>query len=256
MIVQIIPQFNSGKILRGKMLKSLSEYTYQHAILLYQACADGIVSGCALTTTEDCIILNPGVVRYEGELYLLNKPQFIPYSATDTTRVLQLVFHDKVTTETSVTREIELCFTDGPSSDPRHMEMCRFKLQPKARLRYEYTDFADRETEYDTLNVIHSPFCGLGNSTLSPDIVRHFAKESLSSGATGLDAAFCLQILSVREPVQRDALQGYIRLRLGQDTPCDTNIQIYHALLGCLAQLEQHSPNEKKVPKRKMLFVD
>lgn len=256
MIVQIIPQFNSGKILRGKMLKSLSEYTYQHAILLYQACADGIVSGCALTTTEDSIILNPGVVRYEGELYLLNKPQFIPYSATDTTRVLQLVFHDKVTTETSVTREIELCFTDGPSSDPRHMEMCRFKLQPKARLRYEYTDFADRETEYDTLNVIHSLFCGLGNSTLSPDIVRHFAKESLSSGATGLDAAFCLQILSVREPVQRDALQGYIRLRLGQDTPCDTNIQIYHALLGCLAQLEQHSPNEKKVTKRKMLFVD
>ncbi len=256
MIVQAIPQFNSGRILRGKMLESLSEYTYQHTTLLYQACTDGIVSGCALTTTEDSIILNLGVVRYEGELYLLNKPQFLPYSATDTTRVLQLVFHDKVTTETFVTREIELCFTDGPSVDPRHMEMCRFKLQPKARLRYEYTDFADRETEYDTLNIIHSPFCGLGHPTLSPDIVRHFAQEALSSGASGLDATFCLQILSVREPIQRDALQGYIKLRLGQDTPCDTNIQIYHALLGCLAQMEQHSPNEKKPTRRKMLLVD
>jgi len=256
MIVQSIPQFNSGKILRGKMLESLSEYAYQHPTLLYQACADGIVSGCALTTTEDSIILNPGAVRYEGELYLINKPQFLHYSATDTTRVLQLVFHDKVTTETFITREIELCFTDGPSVDPRYMEMCRFKLQPKARLRYEYTDFSDRETEYDTLNTIHSPFCGLGNPTLSPDIIRHFAQEALSSGASGLDAAFCLQLLSLREPVQRDALEGYIRLKLGKDTLCDTNIQIYHALLNCLAQLEQHSPGEKKAAKRRMLLID
>lgn len=256
MIVQEIPQFNSGKLLRGKMLESLSEYTYQHATLLYQACADGIVSGCALTTTEDSIILNPGVVRYESELYLLNKPQFLAYSATDSTRVLQLVFHDRVTTETSVTREIELCFTDGPSVDPRYMELCRFKLQPKARLRYEYTDFSDRETEYDTLNIIHSPFCGLGKPTLSPDVIRHFAQEALSSGASGLDAAFCLQILAVREPIQRDALQGYIQLKLGRDTPCDTNIQIYHALLSCLAQLEQQGPNEKRTTKRKMLLVD
>lgn len=256
MIVQGIPQFNSGRILRGKMLESLSQYTYQHMILLYQGCADGIVSGCALTTTEDSIILNPGVVRYDGELYLLNEPQFLAYSATDTTRVLQLVFHDKVTTETFITREIELCFTDGPSVDPRYMELCRFKLQPKARLRYEYTDFSDRETEYDTLNTIHSPFCGLSRATLSPNIIRHFAQEALSSGAGGLDAAFCLQILSVREPVQRDALQGYIKLKLGQDTPCETNIQIYHALLSCLSQLEQHSPAEKKVSKRKKLLVE
>ena len=77
MIVQGIPKFISGKLLRGKMLEALSEYTYQHAILLYQGCSDGIVSGCALTTTEDSIILNPGVVRYEGELYLLNKPQLL-----------------------------------------------------------------------------------------------------------------------------------------------------------------------------------
>lgn len=169
MWVQKIPEFHSGHILKQEMMVELSAYLYHLGPLLYQNCTDGIVSGCTLTTTEDSIVVNPGVIRYEGELYLIREPQLIHYTPTNTTRVLNIVFHDQVQTDSFVTREMELAFTEGASSETRYLELCRFKLQPGARLRYTYTSFADRETEYDTLNTIHAPFCGMGRPTLSPD---------------------------------------------------------------------------------------
>ena len=154
MWVQKIPEFHSGHILKQEMMVELSAYLYHLGPLLYQNCTDGIVSGCTLTTTEDSIVVNPGVIRYEGELYLIREPQLIHYTPTNTTRVLNIVFHDQVQTDSFVTREMELAFTEGASSETRYLELCRFKLQPGARLRYTYTSFADRETEYD-LSLIH-----------------------------------------------------------------------------------------------------
>ena len=142
MWVQKIPEFHSGHILKQEMMVELSAYLYHLGPLLYQNCTDGIVSGCTLTTTEDSIVVNPGVIRYEGELYLIREPQLIHYTPTNTTRVLNIVFHDQVQTDSFVTREMELAFTEGASSETRYLELCRFKLQPGARLRYTYTSFA------------------------------------------------------------------------------------------------------------------
>ena len=118
---------------------------------------------------------------------------------------------NQVQTDSFVTREMELAFTEGASSETRYLELCRFKLQPGARLRYTYTSFADRETEYDTLNTIHAPFCGMGRPTLSPEITAHFAREALAAGADGTDALFCMMLLSSKEPVQAEALEAYIQ---------------------------------------------
>ena len=79
MWVQKIPEFHSGHILKQEMMVELSAYLYHLGPLLYQNCTDGIVSGCTLTTTEDSIVVNPGVIRYEGELYLIREPQLIHY---------------------------------------------------------------------------------------------------------------------------------------------------------------------------------
>ena len=113
MWVQKIPEFHSGHILKREMMAELSAYLYCLGPLLYQNCADGIVSGCMLTTTEDSIVVNPGIIRYEGDFYLIREPQFALYTPTNTTRVLNLVFHDQVQTDSFVTREIELAFTEG-----------------------------------------------------------------------------------------------------------------------------------------------
>lgn len=255
-MIKEFPRFESGMVLRQSMLTSLSDHVYQLGDLQYQGFSDGIVKGCALTTTEDSIIVNPGIIRFEGELYLINEPLMCVYAPTDTTCVLQMEFHDKVTSQTYISREIELCFTDTDVQSRQYMELCRFKLQPKARLRYQYTSFEDRETEYDTLNIIHSSFCGLDAPTLHPDIVRHFASEALDAGADGIDGAFCLQILAQQEPIQRVALQAYIRKKLGSDTVCDTNLQLYHGLSKCLGQLETKRIERPKASRGWQIMVD
>ena len=121
MWVQKIPEFHSGHILKQEMMVELSAYLYHLGPLLYQNCTDGIVSGCTLTTTEDSIVVNPGVIRYEGELYLIREPQLIHYTPTNTTRVLNIVFHAQVQTDSFVTREMELAFTEGASSETRYL---------------------------------------------------------------------------------------------------------------------------------------
>ena len=80
MWVQKIPEFHSGHILKREMMAELSAYLYRLGPLLYQSCADGIVSGCMLTTTEDSIVVNPGIIRYEGDFYLIREPQFALYA--------------------------------------------------------------------------------------------------------------------------------------------------------------------------------
>lgn len=250
MWVQKIPEFHSGHILKQEMMVELSTYLYHLGPLLYQNCTDGIVSGCALTTTEDSIVVNPGVIRYEGELYLVQEPQLIHYTPTNTTRVLNIVFHDQVQTDAFVTREMELAFTERVSSEMRYLELCRFKLQPGAGLRYTYTSFSDRETEYDTLNTIHAPFCGLGRPTLSPEITAHFAREALAAGADGSDAVFCMMLLSAREPVQAEALEAYIHFKMGRDYSCQSNLGLYQGLSDCLKQFtgKQHTAASKRNP--------
>ena len=146
------------------------------------------------------------------------------------------MFHDQVQTDSFVTREMELAFTEGASSETRYLELCRFKLQPGARLRYTYTSFADRETEYDTLNTIHAPFCGMGRPTLSPEITAHFAREALAAGADGTDALFCMMLLSSKEPVQAEALEAYIQSKQGADFSCGDNLRLYQGLIACLKQ--------------------
>lgn len=238
MWIQKIPEFRSGHILKQEMMTELTAYLYHLGPLLYQNCTDGIISGCALTTTANSIVVNPGVIRYENELYLLREPQSIHYTPTNTTRVLHIIFRDQIQTDSFVSREMELAFTDGDSFEKNHLELCRFKLQPGAHLRCLYTSFADRETEYDTLNTIHTPFCGRDRPTLSPEITAHFAREALASGADGMDALFCMMLLSSKEPIQAEALETYILSKQGPEFSCGDNLCLYQGLIACLKQFK------------------
>lgn len=166
---------------------------------------------------------------------------------TNTTRVLNLVFHDQVQTDSFVTREIELAVAAGPTSERCYMELCRFKLQLGAYLRYTYTSFEDQETEYNTLNNIHAQFCGMGRATLSPEITAHFVWEALAVEADSLDAVFRMTLLSAREPVQAKALETYIHFKLGKDYSCQFNLGLYQGLSACMKQFAsgQHTAAPK-----------
>lgn len=213
---QAFPLFSSGNILRKEMLDSLEDYAFQFGELLYEGYSDGILSGCSLTTTGDTIFLNRGIICCSGKLYLIKKPLSVKYFPTDTTCVCKLRFADEIRTEDFIYREIDLKLEEGAEPQMGELEVCRFKLQPGARLRCDYVDFEDRCTEYDTLNTIYSPFSAERDSTLSPEITKAFARETLQNESIPeVDLSFCLSLLESSRAVSREALKEYIRYRLG-----------------------------------------
>jgi len=71
MIGQIFPLFREGHLLRTQMLEAFTDYSFRFGELLYTGYANGIISGCQLTTTEDTIIVHPGLVLFLEKYFIL-----------------------------------------------------------------------------------------------------------------------------------------------------------------------------------------
>lgn len=252
MLVQAIPLFQDGHILRREMLIALSDSAYLTSQLLYKGYADGILSGCELTTTKDNIILNTGVIFYKGRTYLIKEPMSIAYYPTNRTMILKLSISDELRDQNFIYREIDLILSEENELQKNEIELCRFKLQQGAKLRSQYQDFEDRNTMFDTLNRIYAPYSAKGESTLSWEITKAFAEEMLATDhLTDFDAMFCLQILNQPNPVSKEALVAYLQ-RINQATLLDrSNITIFKELDKVLKLRKSGKKSEAKVENKK-----
>lgn len=227
-MIQITPLISEGHILTRPILQAWSDHVFLVDQYLYKGYANGILAGCELTTTEDTIILNEGLILFEHEVFLFKEPMTVTYGPTNTTAVLKVCFSNEMRDASYRYREVDIVLTDQTTLQKSEMELCRFKLQEGAKLRYRYQDFEDRNTEYDTLNQIHTPYAAEGKSTLAPDITRSFAKEMLGMHTVSdFDALFCMQILSLDRPVTKEALIHYLERRNKAELQDDTNLGIY-----------------------------
>jgi len=238
------------------MLAALRDYAYEYGQLIHEDYSDGIVSGCALTTTVDTITLNRGVIRYLGNLYLITEPLSLAYYPTDNWTVFKLGFKDEAKKDGYIYREVEIMLTDNLELTNKDMELCRFKLQAGARLRMKYVDFADRNTEFDTLNTIHAPFAANGVSSLSPSITRAFAREAAAYAMDEIDTAFCLQALNAKGAMNRETILFYIASKLKTPyTECD-NQAMFEALLAILNRIKSNGERElTRGPRHKRLVI-
>lgn len=235
MIIKTIPQLKAGNILRQTMLTAITDAAFMTNEYLLQGYADGILSGCTLTTTQDAIIVNEGAVFLDGQIFLIKEPLAINYSPTNTTIVLKMCFADQARDADCVYREMDLVLTGETKRGKGEIELCRFKLQEGAILRYNYRNFEDRSTEFDTMNRVHVPYASYERSTLSPEITKTFAREMLDIGKLpDFDAAFCLQILGSERPVTIEALIRYIEHSNKRKLEDTTNIGIYKELVDIL----------------------
>lgn len=231
MLVQAIPLFQDAHLLRRGMLEALADYTFLFQENMYGGYADGILAGCELTTTKDAIILNQGVLLFEKRPYLLKEPMMTAYHPTNNLTVLKLKFSDEMRDPNYIYREMELVFSEQTRIQKGEMELCRFTLQEGAQLRYQYRDFEDRNTIYDTLNRVYVPYASFGGSTLAPEITRSFAAEMLElSNITDFDALFCMQLLGQNQPVGAEALRAYLRRKEQREFMGTSNIEIYMGL--------------------------
>ena len=237
MIVRAFPLFDKGAILRADMMAELASYAYLFGDILYDGYSDGILSGCRLTTTKDTIVVNSGIIRYAGKNFLIKDPIYVAYFPTNSTTILKMNFLGENRSTRFITYDAEVVLAKAAAVREGQIELCRFKLQPGAQLRYKYVDFEDRSTEYDTLNTLHVPYSSKERSTLSPEITYDYARElSEANPQDNLDTAFCLQAMDRSRPVAADAIALYLASRLG-DRAEDfaTNEALYDGLNQILA---------------------
>lgn len=259
MRVLAIPLFKEAHLLRREMLQALSDYAFRANQLLFWGYGDGILGGCELTTTRETIVLNEGVFLQGGQMFLITEPMEIRYYPTNTTTVMKLCLSAQVEEDGFLYREMDLRLTDDSGLQKNELELCRFKLQPGARLRDQYQDFEDRNTEFDTLNRIRTPYSAKEGSTLAPEIFRDFAREMLSTKPSSeLDTWFCLRLLEQERPMGKEAVAAYLWQRNNVQIRDTTNLSIYRELVKVLRESKSGLPVREAGPvkKRWSLSVD
>ena len=193
---QKYPQFERLHILRTEALCSLRDRAFNVFPLFMENFSDGIISGCRMLTTPRRITLNQGMILHNGFVYLIQEPMSLEYAPTENYMMMKLIFEPPLETENFTQRNLNLILTDNMTLNDNEMEICRFKLKRGAVLRTRYTDFFDRATEFDTVNIINAPYAAVGGSTLAPEILRDFATEARDFSLDAPDFNFCLSALN------------------------------------------------------------
>ena len=76
------PLFERKKVLKKKMLENLRDYPRDVFHILYQDYSDGILVGCELKVQEPYVCVEPGILYYNKEFYIMNSPERLLYEPT------------------------------------------------------------------------------------------------------------------------------------------------------------------------------
>ena len=240
---QKYPQFERLHILRTEALCSLRDRAFNVFPLFMENFGDGIISGCRPLTTPTRITLTEGIILHNGFVYLIQEPMSLEYAPTENYMMMKLIFEPPLETENFTQRSVNLILTDNITLTDNEMEICRFKLKKGAILRTHYTDFFDRATEFDTVNVINVPYAAVGGSTLAPEILRAFATEARDFSLDEMDFNFCLTALNgaVMNVAQ---ISFYIEHRLKTELREPTNQILYDSLSQILSEIKDGNRRE------------
>lgn len=254
---QKYPLLEQLHVLRTSALCSMRDRAFDLLPLYYADCSDGIVSGCRLTTNRESITVQPGIIRYDGFMYLLKEPMSVPYAPTDEYLLLKLEFAMPEENENFVLREVQLGISEELEPRAGEMELCRFKLKQGALLRTKYVDFFDRATEFDTVNGIHCPYAAVGMSSLSPEITAGFARAAMRYNLEPLDQCFCMEAMGGRT-LSAGQIRFYLMHRLQLEKLPEGNAALYDGLCTVLQELggKGQRDTQKSRRGRREVFVD
>ena len=257
-ITKCMPKFSSGIILQADKLQNLADQTLLLPSLMAHGYTDGVVSGLDIIEKDGNIVVSKGVVRVHGAMFLMDEEMAIQYQPTNRTTFLKLCYLERVTAPSGTTHTFTLGTSETVAGEDE-IELCRFKLQEGARLRYVYDDFEDLNTEFDTINIIRAVYSGKDSPALNIKILKIFAKEMLSlKPVEGIDTFFCIQILGMNDVMHMEGVLAYLEIKTGESLDVISNYKVYKGLLGVLQQERSKTRVEKKkkiVPQKK-IFID
>jgi len=232
-----IPLFNPAP-LRKEILESMRDLAVSEQVARYGEYSDGILAGCGLFEQGMKIGVAGGLVKFAGRVYVLRQRDSVTYRATDSWTVLKIQFGNEKLNRDFRIFEGSLALDANTNILPNEIELGRFKLKQGSRLRTEYVDFQDMETEYDTVNPLNIPYAGIGEHTLCPIILTHFAKEAYPYAIDPIDIAFCTCCLANSGVMSRESIRMYIWRRLGMAGKMFDNGELHAHLADVLAEMK------------------
>lgn len=253
---QEVPHFKEGTILRAKTLEILRDYAYLLPELSRKGYSDGVISGMELTSQGNILEIGTGLFLAQGKVFFVETPWEISVEPSETRSILKLCYDLPVEIKNAQEYNFRLSVDDKESTS-QEFELCRFRLQNGAILRNHYVDFFDISTEYDTINLQYACYSGYRQPTLPHLVLWTFAEELLTfSGISSLDQSFALMILSSKETVSFQSIQGYLMQKL-QIKP-NLLDEAYEGLLQVLRHAKDgnlEAPTSKS-PARPQILID
>lgn len=240
---QEVPNFKEGSILRAKTLETLRDYAYLLPELSRKGYSDGVISGMELTSNGNCLEIGSGLFSAQSKIFFVDSTWRIQVEPCENVAILKLSYDLPVEIKNGQEYNFHLII-DEKENGTQGFELCRYRLQNGAKLRDRYVDFFDISTEYDTINLQSASYSGFRKPTLLPVVLWTFAEELLSfSGLSPLDQTFGLMILSSRESISFQSIQGYLTQKLSLEVTC-----LEEAYQGLLQVLRQAKDGITEVP--------
>lgn len=233
------PLFERGRLLKTEMLEALRDFPRDLLAVYLKDYDDGILMGCEITTKDQFLVIEPGIIIMKGIIYILNSPYEIPYLANNRLTLLKVNCLDKDKEKDFIRYASQIYLDYQITCKDTEIELCRFKLKEGARLRGTYKDFYDYNTEYDTVNRIHVPYAKVLSTTFAPEIIKCFAKQALMYGTLeSYDFQFCMLALQYQGSLEKSVITTYLVFK-GEDLEEDSSQEaIYLALTRILQMIE------------------
>lgn len=249
------PHFQEGAILRASTLQTLCDYTYLQGELQRKGFSDGIISGLELHSTTGELHLGTGVFALHGSIFYLEQPMILSCIPNERQMIVKL--RETMVQEVKNYREHHFSLVqEEAEAGENEVELCRFTLQVGASLRYQYADFRDVSTEYDTINLQYAQYSGYGRTTVHKHLLTMFAEELLlCRNLSSLDENFALLCLSQGHPLNFAGISAYINMKIKETV--QNQGEAYDKLLQILQQAQGEqgdAPQEKKETRPRILI--
>ncbi len=242
----IYPLFNKKRILKMAMLENMRDYPRDVLDVFTEKLSDGIVCGLTPKVDKEIITFSKGIVKYNGNLYVLNNPTSISYQETEVEVVIKLNFYDQLQDNDYKTQYMEIEIDSNMKIADKQIEIGRFKLKRGAYLRSNYQDLYDFTTEYNTINIVNVLYAGYGEPTISNMILKYYATEALATRTQNqMDITFCMLCLN-SDRIERQVICNYIAYKLEEEIKVLDNSAIHNKLVKILGIIKKENSGLKR----------
>lgn len=241
------PLFERGRLLKIEMLEALRDFPRDLLKVYLKGYSNGVLTGCEIDTKEQYIVIKPGIIFFNEVLYVLKEPYLLPYLSNNRLTLLKVNCLDQ-DKEKDFIRYITQIYLDyNVTCKETEIELCRFKLKDGARLRSQYRDFYDYNTEYDTVSRVYVPYISHSDTTLVPQIIITFAQTALEcTQLEAYDIQFCFLALQHQGVIEKSVLLAYLKIKdifVSEDA---NNEELYEGLMTILTGIQNGGKRKKR----------